>query len=507
MALEPRMVFDGAAAATAHAVHSGNIGHFDHHIDAPSFTSHSRSNSSIDPQPPMATLWHPPTATTPATPTAPTGPAVIFIDSRVQDPGSLLQGVTPGTEVVTLQANQDGLKQMAGYLAQHPEVGSVEIIAHGNDGELLLGDTLLTSANLTSHAQTLGSIGANLRPGADILIYACDTAADAQGVAFVDTLAHLIGHTVAASSRAIGAAGGWDLTVTTGDINAVPALSSAAESAYQDNLGLLAVTSSGDNVATAGTLRYEIAHSASGDVIYFNGVSTVTLSSGNPLSISNNLTIESDLAGDGSNPVTIDANHTSGVMSITGGNVSLIGLVLENGLIAGNGGGYGAGADQATSGGKAIGAGLYVGGSSTVVTMNHVTFAADDATGGGGGGSGYGYSFGGGGGSGISGIGGGKGGRFNASGAGSSGPGGNGGLGGFMGGVSSYSGSGGVGGNTAGSVTGHGGQGGAGGAPGEVNGGAGATAGVGTSAIGGGGGGSGLGGIVGGAGGNAAGGL
>src|ERR1700723_1735697 len=113
LALEPRMVFNGAAAATAHAVHSGNVGHIDQHIDAPSSTSHYRSNLSIDLQPPTATLWHPPSPTASATSPPPTGPAVVFIDSRVQDPGSLLQGVTPGTEVVTLQANQDGLKQMA----------------------------------------------------------------------------------------------------------------------------------------------------------------------------------------------------------------------------------------------------------------------------------------------------------------------------------------------------------------------------------------------------------
>jgi Domain of unknown function (DUF4347) len=54
-----------------------------------------------------------------------------------------------------LNANQDGLQQITRYFAAHHEVGSVEIIAHGNDGELLLGDTLLNSANVHSRAQTL----------------------------------------------------------------------------------------------------------------------------------------------------------------------------------------------------------------------------------------------------------------------------------------------------------------------------------------------------------------
>src|ERR1700721_622747 len=117
-------------------------------------------------------------STAPGASTSSTGPAVIFIDSRVADPASLLQGMAPGTEVVTLQANENGLQQMADYLAQHPEVGSVDIIAHGADGELQLGDTDLTSANINSYAPVLNAIGANLRSGADILVYACDTGAD-----------------------------------------------------------------------------------------------------------------------------------------------------------------------------------------------------------------------------------------------------------------------------------------------------------------------------------------
>src|SRR5579859_2331249 len=183
----------------------------------------------------------------------PLRPAVLFVDSRVRDVDTLLRGVKVGTQIVTLQANRDGLRQMADYLARHREAGSVEIVAHGNAGELLLGSTNLTSANIESHAQTLSAIGENLQRGADILVYACKTASGEKGVHFVDTLAALTGHHVAASAGVVGEAGNWDLTVTTGDISAVPVLSATAEAAYGYDLATIEVTSGSDS--GAGSLR------------------------------------------------------------------------------------------------------------------------------------------------------------------------------------------------------------------------------------------------------------
>jgi len=394
MVLEPRYMFDGAVAAT-HAEGA-------HHLQADG--DHDVAHDHLQ------------KAAVAQTPAASSGPAVIFVDSRVTNASTLLNGVAAGTEVVYLNASEDGLQQIATYLAAHHEVGSVEIIAHGSDADLLLGSTNLRSANINSYAQELGAIGSNLKHGADILIYACDTAADAQGVAFVDTLANLTGHHIAASTNVTGAAGDWTLKFQTGDITAVPVLSAASEAAYADNLGLDVVTQSGDDLTTQGTLRYEINNSHSGDIIYFSGVSTVTLSIGMSLVIQHDLTIESDLAGDGSNPVTIDANHTSGVMYISGlsagATVKLIGLTFKNGLLSGNGGSF-----NSFQPGSAEGAGLFVD-NNAIVSLNQVYFSNNDATGGGGQGRGTtGTSsvvYSGGGGSGVAGVGGGFGGTFAA---------------------------------------------------------------------------------------------
>lgn len=424
----------------------------------------------------------------------PLGPAVLFVDSRVRDAGTLLRGVRAGTEVVTLDAKRDGLRQMAEYLAHHREAGSVEIIAHGNAGELLLGNTDLTAANIASRAQTLGAIGTNLKRGADILVYACNTAADEQGVHFVDTLASLTGHSIAAATGVVGKGGSWDLRMTTGDISAAPVLSAEAAAGYGYDLATLEVTNGNDS--GAGSLRAAIstANGQSGDVIYFQtGVTSVSLSSG-VLNVTSSMTIESDLAGNGGNAVTISAGFKSGVMSITGGTVKLNGLTLEDGLRAGNGGGFGS-----LNGQSALGAGLYVSGGTTKAYLSHVTIQNNYATGGGGGGAGAGYCYAGGGGSGTHATGGGSGGAYNASHLGAVGGSGSGGHGGFYS-TSTAAGSGGT--------SGSGGSGGAGGIGTNHLGGAGATVGSGTSTIGGGGGGYGSSqGTVAGNGGNAVGGM
>ncbi|HZP65841.1 MAG TPA: DUF4347 domain-containing protein [Rudaea sp.] len=416
--------------------------------------------------------------------TEPLGPAVLFIDSRVRDARTLLRGITAGTEIVTLDAKRDGLLQMADFLAQHREVSSVEIVAHGNAAELLLGSTDLTTANIASYAQTLGAIGDRMKRGGDILVYACNTAAGERGVRFVDTLAALTGHHVAASARVVGKGGGWDLAVATGDISAAPVLSRQAEASYGHSL------SAPINVSTLDALNSAIASNSTGDVT-IDITSNIAFTSGDHPTIAvshsgGTLTID----GGGN---TIDAAWLNRAVTVSSGStVILENLTIEHGLVSGTGG------NGSASGGSGMGAGISNAGN---LTLNNVTVTQNYATGGGGGGSGSAggnIGFAGGGGSGAHGIGGASSGvSFPAT----------------YGAVAGGSGSGGTGGSFSGNYGGKGGSSSGGGAGGQndggfyAGGGNGGTA-SGTTKIGGGGGGaSGEANGSGGNGGNAAGGI
>ncbi|WP_277624200.1 DUF4347 domain-containing protein, partial [Undibacterium sp. TS12] len=410
---------------------------------------------------------------------------VVFIDSRVADASNLLKGVAANTEVVFLQSNSDGLQQMADYLAGH-QVNSVQIVAHGFEGNLWLGKTFLDNNTINSHSDALAKIGKALIPGGDILVYSCNLAAGNDGASFVSNLATLTGADVAASSNRTGAGGDWDLEVTTGKIEATSVLSKDAESHYDHSLVTVTVTNGNDS--GAGSLRTAITAASSGDTVTFDASRTVTLSTGQLL-ISKNLIIEGDLDGNGTPDVTIDANNSSRVINIITGTVTLDGLIIRNGLSNGAGGSNATGGIGG-NGSDGFGAGIN---NSGTLTISNSTITNNKAAGGGGGG---GTSVG------LYGGGGGGGGGFGS---------GSGAAGGIGAGAQSPGAISGITGGTGGGANGRGGGGGSatGGAAstfsgsGYTVGGAGATANNGSIGIGGGGGGTGTD-KAGGTGGNAA---
>jgi hypothetical protein len=484
MSLEPRMLFDGAVAATV----ADTAAQADSH--AP--TAAEAAKAPVADHPVASKDTHGQADATPAaSPVAVPGQSVVFVDSRVKDADSLLQGIAPGTQVVKLDASKDGLQQIADFLDQHHGVSSVQIIAHGNAGDLWLGNSYLSADNVAQRSAVLAEIGKDMNAGGDILIYGCYTAEGDRGLSFVDSLAQLTGRDVAASNNRTGVGGDWDLEIATGTIESANVLSSKAMSEYQ--WGLATWTATNNLNSGVGSLRAALASAQNGDIVTFSSGMTVQLTS--ELLINKNITVDGDLNNDGVADVTLDGQYKTRVVEVTSGStVTLDGLVITKGLVAGNGGNGGSAAAGA------MGGGIFNAG---ILTLNNVTVTANAASGGGGGGGVTGGYVGGGGGGGA-GIGGQIGGHGGTSGPGTgtyAGGAGSANAGGYGGGYSPTD-MGGRGGTSTGGVGGNGGSAGAG----YSHGGNGGSASNGSLSIGGGGGGSGWD-KVGGVGGNAAGGI
>ena len=169
--------------------------------------------------------------------------SIVFIDSRVQDADTLLQGLAPGTEVVFLQAGQDGLAQMAAALGERGDVGAVQVIAHGSAGQLWLGSRFLDNTTLQQPEvqALLASLGRGLTADGDLLVYACNTAQGSEGAQFISTLAALTGADVAASDDRTGAGGDWELEISTGHIAGPVALPQDVLAGYDLALATLTV--------------------------------------------------------------------------------------------------------------------------------------------------------------------------------------------------------------------------------------------------------------------------
>jgi len=157
---------------------------------------------------------------------------IIFIDGAVIDYQSLIAGIQAGTNVVILDSNQDGVKQITQAL-QGGEYQSVQIFSHGSSQSIQLGSTQLNANNLDYYSNQLQQWKNYLTQDADILLYGCSVASLDLG--FVQKLSQITGADVAASDDITGNAelgGDWDLEVKIGEIESDLALTPEVTNAY-----------------------------------------------------------------------------------------------------------------------------------------------------------------------------------------------------------------------------------------------------------------------------------
>ncbi|MDF3932364.1 DUF4347 domain-containing protein [Pseudomonas citronellolis] len=208
VALEPRMMFDGAAVASAAEAAKPEAAPAQ--ADAAQ-GSHADASDSHDTA----------TAAPPAAATSDQRHEIVFVDSNVADYQQLVADAKPGTEVVVLDASGNGLQQMADYLRGREGIDAIHVISHGQAGEVRFGSLVLSEANLSSYQALLAELGQSLSADGDLLLYGCDVGEGAAGSAFVKALADATGADVAASSDPTGSAalgGDWALETSSGSI-------------------------------------------------------------------------------------------------------------------------------------------------------------------------------------------------------------------------------------------------------------------------------------------------
>lgn len=147
--------------------------------------------------------------------------SLVFIDATVDDAASLLAGLKSGTQVILLNADQDGVTAITQALATHRDLSSIHIVSHGAPGCLRLGNSQLDLDSFNVYKANLQTWGAALRETGSILLYGCNVAAGDAGEQFVAQMHKATGANIGASSSLTGSAalgGNWQLEVKTGDI-------------------------------------------------------------------------------------------------------------------------------------------------------------------------------------------------------------------------------------------------------------------------------------------------
>nr|WP_243699049.1 Ig-like domain-containing protein [Pseudomonas sediminis] len=160
---------------------------------------------------------------------------VVFIDGKVSDKQLLIDGIKPGVEIVILDSNKDGLQQIADYLQNREGIDAIHILSHGDTGRILLGDTWLDKNGIENRSELLVALGSALSENGDILLYGCNVGVDGAGAEFIQAFAAATNADIAASNDLTGHSvlqGNWVLEVSTGRVEASPAVLASATDNY-----------------------------------------------------------------------------------------------------------------------------------------------------------------------------------------------------------------------------------------------------------------------------------
>ena len=257
---------------------------------------------------------------------------VVFIDLRVDNYQQILADIQKqngggrAIEVVLIDSQHDGIAQIGQFLDQHRNIDAIHIISHGSDGSIQLGSTSLDTSTLQQYAAQIHDWGNAFKPGADILLYGCDVAADQTGKAFVDKLAQLTGADVAASTDLTGSAslgGNWQFEYQDGRIETAVALDAAAQASWKGTLAAPTLDLDGNNSSGATGADYTTRYPVSGGPIAVTDIDAKLADSGSAslnsltVSITNllngaNETLSAITAG-----TSISASYASGTGVLT----------------------------------------------------------------------------------------------------------------------------------------------------------------------------------------------
>lgn len=215
MALEPRIMFDGAAAHAA--------------IDAKALASIPVVPAAVEVQ-----------AAAPAKDSGKT--EAVFVDTSTSNWQALVAGLEktrPGVEIDLIEGGQSGLAQIATWAETHSGYDAIHILSQGSEATLKIGSDTVTDASLSSATTRaeLAEIGTALKAGGELALYGSSIGAGADGQQFLADLAADTGAIVSASSHAVGDSaegGAWAL-----DITSAPASVSALN--IPGYLGLLGI--------------------------------------------------------------------------------------------------------------------------------------------------------------------------------------------------------------------------------------------------------------------------
>lgn len=241
-ALEPRMLFDGAALITHDVVtdaqrttasdpaaapvwlEGGSTGGqwSDGQLAATIHQGLQVQASAVEPVEPVESTGAATSSDAPSAQTVASSPTqLLVVDPTVPGWQTLASRAPANSDVLVLDPSIDALSQIAQAVQGRSNLSAIHILSHGEQGALRLGSSVIDAQALASQQGNLTRIGSSLAADGDLLLYGCDVASGDAGASFLQALAVATKADIAASVDLTGASslgGDWDLEATTGPI-------------------------------------------------------------------------------------------------------------------------------------------------------------------------------------------------------------------------------------------------------------------------------------------------
>ena len=176
---------------------------------------------------------------------------VVFIDDSISDAKSFLtEGAesfsdSRNLEIVRLNSNFDGIKQISEYLNGRTDVKAVHLITPGETGSIKLGNTILSADGLKDRAPDLANLKTALQGGGDLLLYGNNLGSQSNGNSTGSIAEAFQSHLqcdVTASDDATGSTSSADWTLETqlGNIETETVLSESLKQNWTGELTIVA---------------------------------------------------------------------------------------------------------------------------------------------------------------------------------------------------------------------------------------------------------------------------
>ncbi|GEK11095.1 tandem-95 repeat protein [Pseudoalteromonas peptidolytica] len=166
---------------------------------------------------------------------------LIILAADVKDKHLFYQRIRPGIEVIDLKAGSSGKQQLIFWLKQYRGLDAVHLVSHATAGTIHLGDERVNKTDFAHDSQLTDAINQAMKPGADLLFYGCELAANNHGFELVEIIKKNTHVDIAASNNLTGSRdlnGDWELEIHKGEVNTTIPFSETALKDFSDVLAV-----------------------------------------------------------------------------------------------------------------------------------------------------------------------------------------------------------------------------------------------------------------------------